>query len=116
MSLPLFVFGTLRRGECNHRYLDGFYDRMLPAVLPGYTRVARLMIDVCDGAEVIGELYFLTAARYEKTLAGCDQLEEIPPGTLIGHEYERRFVRVSTSEGDYNAWAYVQPASSLPSV
>lgn len=109
MSLPLFVFGTLRRGEPNHHYLDGFYDRMLPAVLDGYARVAPLMIARREGMEVIGEVYFLTEARYEKTLAGCDELEEIPPGKLVGHEYERRLVRIATAEGPLDAWAYVQP-------
>lgn len=115
-SLPLFVFGTLRRGHENHHYLDGFYDRMIPAVLPGYVRVASLMIDRRNGAEVTGELYFLTASRYEKTLAGCDELEEIPPGTLIGHEYERRLVRVFAGDTAYDAWAYVRPSSSSPPV
>lgn len=109
MSIPLFVFGTLRRGEPNHHYLDGFYDRMLPAVLPGYVRVAPLMIAERDGAEVIGEVYFLTESRYDRTLAGCDELEEIPPGMLIGHEYERRLVRITTAEGSMDAWAYVRP-------
>lgn len=109
MSLPLFVFGTLRRGEPNHHYLDGFYDGVVPAVLPGYGRVAPLMIAAQPGSEVIGELFFLTAARYEQTLAGCDELEEIPPGKLVGHEYERRLVTVSTSAGELAAWAYVQP-------
>ena len=111
MSIPLFVFGTLRRGERNHHSLDGFYDRVLPAVLPGYGRVAPLMIARQTGAEVSGEVFFLTASRYEQTLAGCDALEEIPPGTLIGHEYERRLVRITTSDGPLDAWAYVRPNS-----
>lgn len=109
MSIPLFVFGTLRRGEPNHHYLDGFYDRVLPATLPGYGRVAPLMIARQDGAKVDGEVFFLTPSRYSQTLSGCDELEEIPLGTLVGHEYERRLVRIHTSEGVLEAWAYVQP-------
>lgn len=112
MSLPLFVFGTLRRGHVNHHYLDGFYDRMVPAVLPGYERVAPLMIAACDGGEVVGELYYLTEARYAQTLAGCDELEELPPGSLIGHEYERRRVEVHAEGQTIEAWAYVQPSPS----
>lgn len=111
MSIPLFVFGTLRRGECNHHYLDGFYDRVLPGVLPEYGRVAPLMIARRAGAEVLGEVFFLTESRYEQTLAGCDTLEEIPPGALIGREYERRLVCITTSDGPLDAWAYVQPNS-----
>jgi len=113
MSTPLFVFGTLRRGERNHHYLAGFYDRVLPAVLPGYARIAPLMIAPQPEAEVIGEVFFLTEARYEQTLAGCDQLEEILPGTLVGHEYERRLVRIHTAEGPLDAWAYVQATVRL---
>lgn len=112
MSTPLFVFGTLRRGEPNHHYLNGFYDRVLPAVLPGYERVAPLMIAPHEGSQVIGEVFFLTEDGYEQTLAGCDALEEIPPGQLIGHEYERRLVHITTAEGPREAWAYVQPTST----
>jgi gamma-glutamylcyclotransferase (GGCT)/AIG2-like uncharacterized protein YtfP len=42
-------------------------------------------------------------------MAGCDELEEIPPGKLIGHEYQRKQVSVETAEGSFEAWAYVQP-------
>ncbi len=108
---PLFVFGTLRRGEPNHHYLAGFYERVVSAVLPGYERVAPLMIAARDGAEVVGEVFFLTESRYNQTLAGCDELEELPPGMLVGHEYERRLVRITTAEGPLQAWAYVQPGS-----
>lgn len=108
-KLPLFVFGTLRRGHCNHHYLHGFYDRFIPAWLMDYHRVRELMIDRHPGGVVDGELYFLTDAIYEATLAGCDDLEEIPRGQLIGHEYQRKRVTVETAEGLIEAWAYVQP-------
>jgi len=108
MSIPLFVFGTLRRGHVNHHYLDGFYDRMIPAVLPGYERIAPLMIAPRDGSEVAGELYYLTESRYAQTLAGCDGLEELLPGSLIGPEYERRLVQVTAEGRTVEAWAYVQ--------
>lgn len=115
MSLTLFVFGTLRRGERNHHYLHGFYDRVLPAVLTGYARVAPLMIAPCPGGEVIGELYFLTESRAARTLAECDELEELVPGTLVGKEYERRCVCVVADGVTVEAWAYVQSLLSLQS-
>jgi gamma-glutamylcyclotransferase (GGCT)/AIG2-like uncharacterized protein YtfP len=110
--LPLFVFGTLRHDQSNHHYLAGHFDRWIPARLRGYARVAELMIDRDPGGEVPGELYFLKPAEYAATMAGCDKLEEIPSGTLVGHDYERRVVTVETAEGPVTAWAYVRPTPS----
>lgn len=108
-TLPLFVFGTLRRGECNHHYLASAYDRVLAARLAGFVRVDPLMIARDENSVVDGELFFLTAASFSATLSGCDRLEEIPPGSLIGHEYRRIAVRVQTDSGEFIAWAYSRP-------
>ena len=67
------------------------------------------MIAEFPGGVVDGELFYLTPMIYDRTLAGCDELEEIPPGQLVGHEYERRRVHVRTTDGLVEAWAYVQP-------
>lgn len=107
--LPLFVFGTLRQGQVNHHYLAEHYARMVPAILPGYRRLHPLMITPGDSSEVDGELYYLIHETYDRTLAGCDELEEIPPGQLVGHEYQRKQVEVLTTYGPVIAWAYVQP-------
>lgn len=107
--LPLFVFGTLRRNQPNHHYLHQRYERCLPATLKEYALVAPLMIARQSGGQVTGELFFLTPGIYDATLAGCDELEEIPVGQLVGHEYERRRVVVETEAGQFEAWAYVQP-------
>lgn len=108
-TLPLFVFGTLRRGECNHHYLADGFDRVLPARLPGFARVEPLMIARQAGAAVEGELFFLKPADYDVVLSGCDGLEELTPGCLIGHEYRRIAVRVQTDAGEFVAWAYARP-------
>lgn len=109
-QLPLFVFGTLRRGECNHRaYLAGKYTRMLPATLSGFQRIHPLMIVPSPGGAVDGELYFLRRESYTATLRHCDSLEGIPPGRTAGDEYRRIRVEVQTPEGPVTAWAYVQP-------
>ncbi len=108
-TLPLFVFGTLRRGECNHHYLAGAYDRVLAAQLLGFARVEPLMIARQPGSAEDGELFFLTPATYSATLRGCDSLEELAPGSLIGHEYRRIAVRVQTDSGEFIAWTYSRP-------
>jgi gamma-glutamylcyclotransferase (GGCT)/AIG2-like uncharacterized protein YtfP len=107
--LPLFVFGTLRRGHRNHHYLAGHYERVVAANLCGYARLHELMIARRPGGVVDGELFFLNLDEYDSTMAGCDELEEIPAGQLVGHEYQRKRVTVETAEGRIEAWAYVQP-------
>jgi gamma-glutamylcyclotransferase (GGCT)/AIG2-like uncharacterized protein YtfP len=107
--LPLFVFGTLRRGHGNHHYLAGHYLRVRPAVLRDYARLHELMIAPQPGGVVNGELFDLTPHEYAATLAHCDELEEIPPGQLVGHDYQRKQVRVETADGVVDAWVYVQP-------
>ena len=109
--LPLFVFGTLRRGHRNHHYLEGHYDNVITANLTGYARLHELMIARRPGGVVDGELFFLNLEEYDSTLAGCDELEEIPVGQLVGHEYQRKRVTIETANGQFEAWAYVQPES-----
>ena len=110
LRLPLFVFGTLRRDECNHHYyLAGAFDRMRPAKLLGFHRVEPLMIVREQNSIVEGELYDLTLSTYARTLQGCDELEDLPFGKLIGNEYRRIPVRVQTEDENVIAWAYVRP-------
>ena len=111
--LPMFVFGTLRYGESNHHFLEHRYHKRLAAELDGYANVESEigypMIDLNSGDSVTGELFFLSEQCYDKTLIEIDELELLPPGELIGEWYERTTVSVSTTEGDFTAWAYVKP-------
>lgn len=106
---PLFVFGTLRSGQCNHDRIHGQYDRRLQARLYDYGRVGAQMIDERKDDCVLGELFFFPDANYDQVLAACDELESIPPGQLTGERYQRKVVTVSTEEGEFQAWAYVTP-------
>lgn len=114
--LPLFTFGTLRRGERNHHYLAGTYDRWLPATLPDYARIDAPhgwpAIGPVIGQEVAGELFFIRQQVFVETLTNCDILEELVPGRLIGPHYQRTQVVVETTAGGFTAWAYVDPARS----
>jgi gamma-glutamylcyclotransferase (GGCT)/AIG2-like uncharacterized protein YtfP len=107
--LPLFTFGTLRRGEVNHHYLAEKFVDVVPAWLDGYVRLHPLMIAEQAGGVVDGELFTLDPQTYDEALAGCDDLEGLKDGQLIGADYERRQVTVRTAQGLVRAWAYVQP-------
>ena len=107
-QLPLFVFGTLRQGECNHHYLVGAFDRVQPATLRAFCRIEPLMIVREAGSFVAGELFDLTPSKYPQTLQGCDHLEEIPVGELVGQDYRRIPVRIQVASGETIAWAYVR--------
>lgn len=82
---------------------------MVPAILRGYARLHPLMIARDPRGVVDGELYYLKESRYDVTLSDCDELEELPPGQLVGRDYQRKRVTVETAEGCVEAWAYVQP-------
>jgi gamma-glutamylcyclotransferase (GGCT)/AIG2-like uncharacterized protein YtfP len=114
--LPLFTFGTLRRGERNHYYLEGTFERWLPGTVCDYARIVAAhgwpAIAPAAGEQVAGELFFIRPEVFIETLGRCDILEEIPPGELTGHSYQRAQVVVETSAGNFTAWAYVDPGSS----
>lgn len=112
-QLPLFVYGTLRRGESNHHFLQGTYERCLPATLPDYAKgVAGHGYPLAmprSGASVEGEVFFIRSEIYGATLARCDRLEDLPPGQLVGEFYQRATVTVETEFGPISAWAYTGP-------
>ena len=107
--LPLFVFGTLRVGHSNHRYLAGKFVRVQDAKLPGYRKFQPLMIEPAEGTFVPGELFTIKEHLYEETLRGCDSLEGIPAGRTKGPYYDRIAVEVALETGTARAWAYVKP-------
>lgn len=109
-QLPLFAFGTLRRGKANHGILAGAFDRCLPATLRDFRRAVAPhgfpAIVRCPLARVEGELFFIRPDAYDEALRNCDLLEDLPPGQLIGRYYRRIEVTVETAEGEFVAWAY----------
>ena len=109
----LFVFGTLRQGECNHHYLADRFERWLPATLRDFKRIVTVCgfpgVIPAPGEQVLGELFFIRPEIFVETLRCCDILEGLPPGQLTGPDYHRAEVVVETSEGNVTAWAYVDP-------
>jgi gamma-glutamylcyclotransferase (GGCT)/AIG2-like uncharacterized protein YtfP len=115
--LPLFVFGTLRRGESNHQCLAGRYDRWLPATLCNFKRTTAAhgfpQVAPSPGDQVAGELFFIRPSDFPETLRACDILEDIPPGQLVGLYYQRAQVVVQTAQGIATAWAYIDPNAKV---
>ncbi|WP_031110878.1 gamma-glutamylcyclotransferase family protein [Streptomyces sp. NRRL S-146] len=113
MTLPFFVYGTLRPGEVNHDlFLRGRTrseepGRLADAVLyegPGYPYAVEE-----PGAGVIGgELVAALPEAYEGLLAELDRLEEYVPGDprSLYVRVERQVVREADGAA-VPAWVYL---------
>ncbi|MEU4007816.1 gamma-glutamylcyclotransferase family protein [Streptomyces pseudogriseolus] len=112
MTLPFFVYGTLRPGEVNHdRFLRGRTAHEEPGLLrgavlyegPGYPYA----VEAPEG-EVRGELVTARTESYEELLALLDRLEEYVPGDPrnLYDRVERTVVREADGTA-VRAWVYV---------
>lgn len=113
MTLPFFVYGTLRPGEVNHDlFLRGRTrseepGRLADAVLytgPGYPYA----VEEPGGGVVSGELVTALPEAYEGLLAELDRLEEYVPGDprSLYERVERKVVRDADGAA-VRAWVYV---------
>ncbi|MCK8431795.1 gamma-glutamylcyclotransferase [Streptomyces sp. D2-8] len=113
MTLPFFVYGTLRPGEVNHDlFLRGRTrseepGRLADAVLyegPGYPYA----VEEPDGGVISGELVTAPPEAYEGLLAELDRLEEYVPGDprSLYLRVERKVVREADG-ASVRAWVYV---------
>lgn len=111
VTLPFFVYGTLRPGEGNHDlYLRGRTcseepGRLTGAVLydgPGYPYVVEQ-----PGGEVLGDLVTALPEEYGRLLRELDRLEEYVPGDPR-NLYERVGRDVVRADGSrVRAWVYL---------
>ncbi|MFF3329752.1 gamma-glutamylcyclotransferase family protein [Streptomyces sp. NPDC002888] len=112
MTLPFFVYGTLRPGEANHDlFLHGRTRREEPARLkdavlydgPGYPYAVEE-----PGGVVSGDLVTALPESYGELLAELDRLEEYVPGSPrnLYERVEREVVRVADGTAA-RAWVYV---------
>ncbi|MFF7893986.1 gamma-glutamylcyclotransferase family protein [Streptomyces sp. NPDC007907] len=113
MTLPFFVYGTLRPGEVNHDlFLRGRTRSEEPGSLtdavlyegPGYPYA----VEEPGGGTVSGELVTALPETYPGLLAELDRLEEYVPGhpRSLYVRVERKVVRPADGE-TVRAWVYV---------
>lgn len=110
-DVPLFLYGTLKRGHRRHGLLGG--SLLLRSVVhaPGYTLADAggypAMFAAPPGHQVIGELFLVDP----QTLACLDDYEDLPSG-----EYRRSPVCVFDSHGQSHlaqAYLYQWPVHDL---
>jgi gamma-glutamylcyclotransferase (GGCT)/AIG2-like uncharacterized protein YtfP len=101
----IFVYGTLMRGESNHRLLAGARLLALVRTAPRYTLVSLGGFPgLIEGGRtsVVGEVYALTG---DAMLAALDRLEGHP------RFYERKLVTLARPGLDGSVEGYVLPPS-----
>lgn len=109
--LPIFTYGTLRRGWFNYenhlagRTVEEWPARLVGCVLydAGGFPFAVRKTD-CDDS-VIGELMTIKPAEYDEVLRQLDELEGHDPADT-GSLFKRVMVSVWTDAGSVQAWMY----------
>ncbi|MGL4820046.1 MAG: gamma-glutamylcyclotransferase family protein [Bacilli bacterium] len=106
MNQYLWVYGTLRHGECNAHYLStatyvgsATCDGTLYDTGQGYPAFTR---DAITSEAVYGELYIID----EKTLANVDELEDYFGPNDERNEYDRVLLTVFQNGISLEAWGY----------
>jgi len=118
-KLPVFVYGTLRRGQKNYpRYLQGRTVRERPAAVSGRLYFAETGGYPCltEGeGKVRGELMEIIPERYGEVLHELDELEEYDPLDEKNSLYLRCRTEIILGEGErVTAWAYYWNRPEIP--
>jgi gamma-glutamylcyclotransferase (GGCT)/AIG2-like uncharacterized protein YtfP len=115
-GLPVFVYGTLRRGQRNYRMLGGLTVAEHPAILPGHAlHDTGLPYVVPSRPEdrVVGKLMVVDPGRYGEVLASLDRLEGFRPGCWSLYVRIAATVRYrrGAEERAEKAWVYLAGGS-----
>lgn len=112
--LPVFVYGTLRKGEGNYgRFLAGRTDTEYPALLSGHVLLADGLPFVVpmDGFMVRGDLMEVREEEWASTLRELDRLEGFRadrPDTSLYVRTRRTVVYGNEDEqSEAEAWVYL---------
>lgn len=97
----IFVYGTLKRGQCSHAKMAGQQFLGTAVTMPLYRLYGLgwhpgLVKDTEHGLAVEGELWSVD----ERTLAELDEYEGVPDW------YEREYIALQHMTGDYQAYFY----------
>jgi len=104
-----FVYGTLMRGEANHRLVSSA-KKIMPATVQGrlYALVYGYPAMIDGHGQVHGELYFFDNNGIEAVLSRLDYLEGYRPATPETSLFLRKIVEVTTDDGRvYSAYTYL---------
>lgn len=103
----IFVYGTLRKGHCNHHLLKDAYCYGVGSSEACYAMYLKNGYPYITSSEsrypIVGELYSVD----DETLAQLDKFEGHP------RYYERREKPVIVGEERYNAWMYFRDPPGL---
>jgi gamma-glutamylcyclotransferase (GGCT)/AIG2-like uncharacterized protein YtfP len=108
-NLPVFVYGTLRKGFGNHsRYLEGRTTAEIEAVTTGTMfSVGGFPALIESPSRVIkGELIFIDEKKYDEVLRSLDFLEGYRPHNLEMSMYLRKKVEILVAGKLVESWVY----------
>jgi gamma-glutamylcyclotransferase (GGCT)/AIG2-like uncharacterized protein YtfP len=112
-QLPFFVYGTLRRGQWNHRVVEGMLAAVHDAQLDGHIlyEAGLPYIGACGGeGTVTGELLVPCPGDYDEVLRRLDRLEGFGPphgGMYVRIACSVRFAgEPGEPWGSCEAWVY----------
>lgn len=114
---PVFVYGTLRSGQPNHRLFgDGVIELITTARLDGAVMfgLGRGFPYVIDGDGVVtGELVTVSSASFHRVMSTLDALEGYR-GPGYDNHYDRVLRTVTADNATVTAWMYLAtPRCSL---
>lgn len=118
--LPLFVYGTLRRGGVNYQpYLREHSVREIAATMPGTLYLGREGWYPClyeGNSPVTGELIWLRPDRFQDLLGKIDLLEDYDASREEESLYLRRRGIATSAEVEYVCWVYFATKREAPGV
>lgn len=112
--LPVFTYGTFRKGQIRHRLLHGQYQAVTAAHVEGLILYAgpEYPVAVQGTGRVYGELYTLNTERYDAILTGMDHIEGCTARDSSGLFSRVRCLAHLPAGESVEAWIYVgQPAA-----
>jgi len=125
-----FVYGTLKRGQPNHRLLAPFVRSSAPGYVLGALYDTFDYPVLTDGSDMVhGDLLRLSPPEMERALEIVDRFEEYVSTAPAMSLFERRVVEVHIGDGEvevseterayayfYNAACGIPPVQDLPRI